>query len=54
MKEANNTYSAVHQTIIVSPDGNILQNWVGAYTEVRQVEVEGFFGVNLPGLTAEK
>jgi AhpC/TSA family len=41
------------QTIIVSPDGKVLQNWVGAYTGVRQAEVERFFGVSLPGLSAE-
>jgi peroxiredoxin len=41
------------QTIVVSPDGKILQNWVGAYTGARQAEVERYFGVSLPGLTAE-
>lgn len=40
------------QTIIVSPDGKVLQNWVGAYTGARQAEVERFFGVSLPGLNA--
>lgn len=39
------------QTIVVSPDGKVLQNWVGAYTGTGQVEIEKFFGVNLPGLT---
>ena len=41
------------KTIVVSPDGKVLQNWVGAYTEVRQSEVEKFFEVSLPGLTPE-
>jgi hypothetical protein len=41
------------QTIIVSPDGKVLQNWVGAYTGARQAEVEKFFGVSLPGLFSE-
>jgi hypothetical protein len=41
------------QTIIVSLDGKILQNWVGAYTGDRRAEVERFFGVSLPGLTAK-
>lgn len=41
------------QIIIVSPDGKVLQNWVGAYTGVEQAEVEKFFGVTLPRLTAE-
>jgi hypothetical protein len=40
------------QTIVVSPEGKVLQNWVGAYTGARQAEVESFFGVSLPGLTA--
>jgi peroxiredoxin len=39
------------QTIVVSPDGRVLQNWVGAYTGAGQIEIEKFFGVNLPGLS---
>jgi len=41
------------QTIVVSPSGKLLQNWVGAYTGAQQTEVEKFFGVSLPGLSAE-
>jgi antitoxin component of RelBE/YafQ-DinJ toxin-antitoxin module len=41
------------QTIVVSPDGKVLRNWVGAYIGDRQAEVEQFFGVGLPGLTTE-
>jgi peroxiredoxin len=55
VKEAREQYGlgSTPQTIIVSPDGKILQNWVGAYTGARQAEVEGYFGVSLPGLSDE-
>jgi peroxiredoxin len=42
------------QTIVVSPDGKVLQNWIGAYVGSQQAEVEKFFGVSLPGLNAER
>ena len=40
------------QTIVVSPDGRVLKNWVGAFGALTQPEVEEFFNVQLPGLTA--
>lgn len=45
--------SGTPQTIIVSPDGRVVRNWMGAYTGEFQHEVESFFGVSLPGLTAQ-
>lgn len=41
------------QTIVVSSDGKVIQNWVGAYTGAQQADVEKFFGVNLPGLAGD-
>jgi len=41
------------QTIVVSSDGQVLQNWNGAYTGEQQKQVEEFFGITLPGLKAE-
>jgi len=41
------------QTIVISPEGRVLKNWVGAYGEQLRPEVEAFFGVKLPGLTAD-
>ena len=38
------------QTIVVSTDGKVIKNWMGAYTETIQPEVETFFGVRLPGV----
>lgn len=38
------------QTIIVSPQGRILQNWPGAWSDKRKAEVEAFFHVRLPGV----
>lgn len=42
------------QTIVISPDGRVQQNWVGAYASMTQPQVEGFFNVRLPGLTPPK
>lgn len=38
------------QTIVVSRDGRILQNWTGAYVGGKKSQVEAFFHVTLPGL----
>ena len=42
------------QTIVVSTSGRVMKNWTGAYTHDLQREIEGFFGVRLPGLTDDK
>jgi peroxiredoxin len=38
------------ETIVVSPEGRILQVWMGAYIGNQQSSVEEFFDVALPGL----
>ena len=38
------------QTIVISPQGKVLKNWVGAYGASKP-EVESYFGVKLPGVT---
>jgi peroxiredoxin len=38
------------QTIVVSPTGEVLKVWTGAFAEETQKEVEEYFGVSLPGL----
>jgi len=38
------------QTIVVSPEGRIVQNWVGAYVGGQKSQVEAFFRTSLPGL----
>jgi len=38
------------QTIVVSPSGEVLRVWTGAFAEEMQKEVEEYFGVSLPGL----
>ena len=40
------------QTIIVSPKGQVLKVWMGAYIQELGPEVEAYFGVQLPGLTS--
>ncbi len=42
------------QTIVISPDGHVLKNWVGAFSGAIQPQVEEFFNVRLPGLVAAK
>lgn len=38
------------QTIVISPEGRVLQDWVGAYVGDQKSQVEAFFHVSLPGL----
>jgi peroxiredoxin len=38
------------QTIVISPEGKVLQNWTGAYVGDQKSQVEAFFHVTLPGL----
>ena len=38
------------QTIVVSPEGKVLQNWMGVYVGDQKTQVEAYFHVSLPGL----
>lgn len=38
------------QTIVISPEGKVLQDWVGAYVGDQKSQVETFFHVTLPGI----
>jgi len=38
------------QTIVVSPNGEVMKLWSGAFADNVQKDVEAYFGVNLPGL----
>src|SRR5258708_279659 len=42
--------SGTPQTIVISPEGKVLQDWVGAYVGDQKSQVEAFFHVTLPGL----
>ena len=50
--ETEKTYKlgSTPQTLVVSPDGKVLQDWVGAYVGEQKSQVEAFFHVTLPGL----
>jgi peroxiredoxin len=50
--EALKTYKlgSTPQTIVISPEGKVLQDWAGAYVGDQKSQVEGFFHVSLPGL----
>ena len=38
------------QTIVVSPDGQLMKDWVGAFVGPQKSEIESFFHVSLPGI----
>jgi peroxiredoxin len=38
------------QTIVISPEGKVVQDWSGAYVGDQKSQVEAFFHVSLPGL----
>lgn len=38
------------QTIVISTEGRIVKNWIGAYASDQKSQVEAFFHVSLPGL----
>lgn len=40
-------------TIVISPQGRVLGNWLGAYSGQQKSQVEEFFHVSLPGITAK-
>jgi len=39
------------QTLVISPSGKLLKNWVGAYTASLETEINAYFGVKLPGVS---
>jgi hypothetical protein len=41
------------RTIVISQQGRVLGDWLGAYSTATQLAVERFFGVSLPGLLPE-
>jgi peroxiredoxin len=43
---------ATPQTIVISPEGRVLKNWSGAYSERTLSEIEEYFQTRLPGLTS--
>jgi len=53
--EAEEAYklAGTPQTIVVSSEGRVLQNWSGAYAGDQQSQVEAFFHVSLPGLRTD-
>lgn len=42
------------QTLVISPEGRVLQNWIGAYLGETRKEVETFFSVHLPDVRAQE
>lgn len=40
------------QTMLISTEGKVLKNWIGAYGADLKLEVEEYFGISLPPLAA--
>ena len=38
------------QTLVISPEGRVVQNWRGAWTSKQKSDIEAFFHVTLPGI----
>jgi hypothetical protein len=38
---------------VIAADGKLERNWIGAYREESQIEIERYFRVRLPGLIQE-
>jgi peroxiredoxin len=38
------------QTVVISPQGQVIQNWVGAYAGDEKSQVEAYFNITLPGI----
>jgi peroxiredoxin len=51
-KEAGEAYKmgGTPQTVVISPQGKVLQNWLGAYIGDQESQVEGYFDITLPGI----
>jgi peroxiredoxin len=51
-KEAGEAYKmgVTPQTVVISPQGKVLQNWPGAYVGDQKSQVEGYFDITLPGI----
>lgn len=40
-------------TLVISAQGVVIRNWIGAFTDNQQKDIEAYFVVNLPGLAPE-
>ena len=41
-------FGGTPQTLVVSPEGKVLKNWIGVYTDDVASEVESYFNISLP------
>ena len=41
---------ATPQTLVISPEGRVLENWRGAWINKQKSDIEVFFNVSLPGI----
>ena len=51
-KETGEAYKmgGTPQTVVISPQGKVLQNWIGAYAGEQRSQVEKYFDTTLPGI----
>lgn len=52
--EIRKTYKlgATPQTIVVSPNGEVMKDWVGAFGGPQKSDIESYFRITLPGVRA--
>jgi hypothetical protein len=45
-------FTGTPHTVVVGPDGRVLDSWIGAWQGPQAAAITRFFGVTLPGLTS--
>ncbi|MEE8584083.1 MAG: TlpA disulfide reductase family protein [Acidobacteriota bacterium] len=45
---------ATPQTLVISPEGTLLKNWLGAYVDQVNEDIQQYFNTQLPGLEEPK
>jgi hypothetical protein len=50
--QVKDVYSLIEvpATVVVSPDGEVLKVWFGAYRDKTRQEIEEYFSIKLPGI----
>jgi hypothetical protein len=47
-------FTETPQLLVISSDGIVLKNWTGAFVKDVAQDVEGYFNIRLPGITARR
>jgi len=47
-------FGGTPQTLVISSDGHVQKNWMGAYAGATKSEIEAYFEVHLPELASKQ